>query len=105
MTALLGAFPFTNYPNVSCFSVSAAIDPSVMPRVLGVFAQLGLVPDKWYSTVNGRDQDEILIDIQMVGLYGSQAEHLAQSIRRIVSVETVLTSVKSVPISQQIGGG
>ncbi len=91
MTALLGAFP-VNHPSVSCFSVSAAVDPSVMPRVLGVFARLGLVPDKWYSMVDGRDHDELRIDIQMGGLNGSQAEHLAQSIRRIVSVETVLTS-------------
>ena len=94
MTALLGAFPASNHPSVSCFFVSAAVDPSVMPRVLGVFAQLGLVPDKWYSVIDGRDPDELCIDIQMGGLNGSQAEHLAQSIRRIVSVETVLTSEK-----------
>ena len=94
MTALLGAFPVNSHHCVSCFSVSAAADPSVMPRVLGVFAQLGLVPDKWYSVLDGRDHDELRIDIQKGGLTGSQAAHLARSIRRIVSVETVLTSEK-----------
>ena len=94
MTALLGAFPTTNHPSVTCFSVSAAVDPSVMPRVLAVFAQLGLVPDKWYSTVDRLDGGKFHMDIQMASLTGSQAEHLAQSIRRIVLVETVLTSEK-----------
>ncbi len=94
MTTLLGAFPDNNHPGVSCFSVSAAFDPSVMPRVLAVFAQLGLVPDKWYSTVDRLDDGKLHIDIQMGRLNGNQAEHLAQSIRRIVLVETVLTSEK-----------
>lgn len=94
MTTLLGAFPVSNYHSVSCFSVSAAVDPSVLPRILAVFAQLGLVPDKWYSTVDSRDDGKLLIDIQMGRLNGSQAEHLAQSIRRIVLVDTVLTSEK-----------
>ena len=94
MTALLGAFPVNNHSSVSCFFVSAAVDPSVMPRILGVFARLGLVPDKWYSILDGRDHDELRIDIQMGRLKDNQAEHLAQSIRRNVSVETVLTSEK-----------
>ena len=94
MTALLGASPVSDYPSVSCFFVSAAVDPSVMPRVLAVFAQLGFVPDKWYSTIDSRDGGKLHIDIQMGRLTGSQAEHLAQSIRRIVTVDTVLTSEK-----------
>ena len=94
MTAFLGASPVSNYQIVSCFSVSAAVDPSVIPRVMAVFAQLGFVPDKWYSTIDGLDGDKLIIDIQMGGLNGSQAEHLAQSIRQIVQVDTVLTSEK-----------
>ena len=94
MTTLLGAFPANNHSGVSCFSVSAAVDPSVMPRVLAVFAQLGLIPDKWYSMVGGPGAGKLHIDIQMGRLNGSQVEHLAQSIRRIVLVESVLTSEK-----------
>jgi len=102
MTTLLGAFPDSNHPSVSCFSVSAAVDSSVMPRVLAVFAQLGLVPDKWYSMVDGLDGGKLHIDIQMGNLNGGQVEHLAQSIRRIVLVETVLTSEKR-PIAALAG--
>lgn len=94
MTALLGNFPASNHSSVFCFFVSAAVESSVMPRVMAVFAQLGLVPDKWHSTVDDRAGGKLHIDIQMAGLNGNQAEHLAQSIRRIVMVESVLTSEK-----------
>ncbi len=79
---------------VSCFSVLAAANPSILPRVLGVFAKLGMVPSKWYSVVTGRCRDELHIDIQMTGLAPAEAEHIAQSLRRIVFVDTVLTSEK-----------
>ncbi len=79
---------------VSCFSVLAAANPSIMPRVLEVFAKLGMVPSKWYSVVTGRCRDELHIDIQMAGLAPVEAERLAQSLRRIVFVDTVLTSEK-----------
>ena len=79
---------------VSCFSVLAPANPSVLPRVLGVFAKIGMVPTRWYSVVTGRRRDELHIDIQMVGLAPAEAEHLAQSLRRIVFVDTVLTSEK-----------
>jgi len=83
-----------NPPAVSCFSVVAATDPTVMPRVLEVFSKLGMVPTKWHSAVAGRHRDELHIDIQMAGLGPNQAERLAQSLRRIVFVDTVLTSEK-----------
>ena len=79
---------------VSCFSVLAAANPSILPRVLGVFSKLGMVPTKWYSVVTGRCRDKLHIDIQMTGLAPAKAEHIAQSLRRIVFVDTVLTSEK-----------
>ena len=79
---------------VSCFSVHAAANPWILPRVLEVFAKLGIVHSKCDSVVTGRRQDELHIDIQMAGLTPAEAEHLAQSLRRIVFVGTVLTSEK-----------
>ena len=35
----------------ACFAVHAAADPSVMPRVLGVFAKRGLIPSQWHSVI------------------------------------------------------
>ena len=36
-------------PLAFCFSVHAAAEPGVMPRVLELFAKRGLVPHKWQS--------------------------------------------------------
>lgn len=90
MTALLGSFPSPHNSSVFCYSVSAAADPSVMPRLTAVFSQLGLVPDKWYSTTDGRNRDGLTVDIQMSRLDAAQAEHLANAMRRIILVESVL---------------
>lgn len=94
MTPLYEASSVRNPFAVSCFSVVAATDPSVMPRVLEAFSKLGLVPTKWHSVVTGRYWNELHIDIQMTGLGPTQTELLAQSLRRIVFVDTVLTSEK-----------
>ncbi|MEQ8665428.1 MAG: hypothetical protein RIC16_06865 [Rhodospirillales bacterium] len=94
MTALMGAFPDCNQSSVFCFSVTAAPEPSVMPRLMAVFSQLGLVPDKWYSTLEGRRADGLSVDIQLRGLDAAQAVHLANTMRRIIEVESVLTYEK-----------
>ena len=38
----------------ACFSVQAVADPSVMPRVLELFAKRGLIPARWHSDLGGR---------------------------------------------------
>src|SRR3546814_14464322 len=38
---------------VYCFSILAAAEPGVMPRVLGLFAKRGLMPSRWHSDVSG----------------------------------------------------
>jgi hypothetical protein len=75
----------------ACFSVHAAAEPAVMPRVIELFAKRGLVPSSWISRVSGR---EITIDLQMPGLDAEAAHYLARCLRQIVSVETVLISEK-----------
>lgn len=81
----------------ACFSVHAATDPSVMPRVLEVFAKRGLVPSRWYSTLDGTRGEELHIDIQIADLEPGMGDRLAQSLRQLVCVETVLTSVPTSP--------
>jgi acetolactate synthase small subunit len=75
----------------ACFSVHAAAEPGLMPRVIELFAKRGLVPSSWISRVSGR---EITIDLQMPGLDAEAAHYLARCLRQIVSVETVLVSEK-----------
>jgi acetolactate synthase small subunit len=75
----------------ACFSIHAAAEPGVMPRVLALFAKRGLTPSSWVSRVSGRD---LVIDVQMRGLDPASAAYIAQCLRQIVSVNAVLTSEK-----------
>ena len=75
----------------ACFSVHAAAEPGVMPRVLELFAKRGLVPSSWVSRVGGHD---LTIDLQMAGLDQASAAYIAQCLRQIVSVDAVLVSEK-----------
>ncbi len=78
----------------ACFSVSASVDPGVMPRIIELFAKRGLVPFQMNTCVTGAGMDDLQIDLQMVGLSPAETEQFAQSMRQIVCVERVLTSTK-----------
>ena len=70
-----------------------------MPRVLEIFAKRGLVPARWLSAVAGPRDGEIHIEIQLADADRELAERLAQSLRQVVSVQSVLTSEKRVLLS------
>jgi acetolactate synthase small subunit len=72
-----------------CFSVLAAAEPGVMPRVLEQFAKRNLVPARWYSRVVAGAGLEI--DIQVATLSPEEGDTIAQCLRRLVDVEAVLT--------------
>ena len=76
-------------PRTACFSVHADAEPGVMPRVLELFAKRGLVPQRWHSAAAGT---ALTIDVQIGGLGHDTADYIAQCMRQIVGVETVLTS-------------
>ena len=82
--------------SVYCFSVHAAAEPDVIPRVLELFAKRNLVPASWHSTVaeGNRGFAELQIDIQVQQLETKVAEHIARCLRQVVHVNTVLTSEK-----------
>jgi len=80
--------------NTACFSVSASSDPSVMTRIVGIFAKRGMVPSQWNSRICGDAMDELQIDLQMDDMSAAETEIFAQSMRQIVCVERVLTSFK-----------
>ena len=88
----LGAAPVaaSDAPFVAvCFSVQAAAEPGVMPRVLELFAKRGLVPQKWQSTVAGT---VLAIDVQTGELGRDTADYIARCMRQIAGVDAVLTS-------------
>jgi acetolactate synthase small subunit len=75
--------------SLACFSVHAAAEPGVMPRVLELFAKRGLVPHKWHSAAS---ETVLTIDVQIAGLERDTADYIARSMRQIAGVDAVLTS-------------
>ncbi len=98
MTTLFGFLP-VQHRHTACFSVIATVEPGTMPRVLEIFAKRGLVPSRWLSAVAGPRGGEFHIDIQLADADAGLVERLAQSLRQVVSVQSVLTSEKRVLIS------
>ncbi|HEY9539493.1 MAG TPA: acetolactate synthase small subunit [Kiloniellaceae bacterium] len=81
---------------VYCFSILAAAEPGVMPRVLELFSKRGLTPTRWHSDVVGPRGGELSIDIQVHGLDLAAGGYIARCLRQLCHVETVLTSQKHV---------
>lgn len=79
--------------SVWCFSVFAAPEVSVTPRVLGEFAKRGLVPARFEAVVEG---DDLAIDVQVVGMDEQVAAHVAEVLRGLFHVERVLMTTKTV---------
>lgn len=87
-------------PRVYCFSLTADVEPGVMPRVLELFAKRSLVPLRCHSDVVARRGKEgggataLSIDLQVAGLTPELSDYIARCLRQIWGVETVLTSEK-----------
>jgi acetolactate synthase small subunit len=79
---------------VYCFSILAAAEPGVMPRVLDLFAKRGLTPSRWHSDVTGKDRNDLSIDVQVDGLDVATGDYIARCLRQVFQVEAVLTSQK-----------
>ena len=85
-----------------CFSIQAAAEPGVMPRVLELFAKRNLVPERWVSGVHGpahhgraEREPELMIDLQVAGLTRQDMDYLARCLAQITDVRSVLTSEKA----------
>lgn len=88
--------PRTETPTF-CFSVHAESDPSVLPRVTGVLAKRGLVPERMIATRFQHARlgaEEMHVDFQVEGLDHTTAELLANEMRRMVMARVVLISEK-----------
>ena len=97
--------PFDRSParapsGVFCFSIQAEAEPSVMSRVLELFAKRNLVPSRWVSDVVGPGGPggggELSIDLQVRGLSGETAHYVARCLRQLHYVDSVLISEKRV---------
>ncbi len=81
---------------VFCFSIQAEAEPSVMSRVLELFAKRNLVPSRWVSDLVGPGGRELSIDLQVRGLSGETAHYVARCLRQLHYVDSVLISEKRV---------
>ena len=79
--------------STACFAVHGVADPSLLPRVVGLWAKRGLTPTRWHSAVYGAGDRELYIDIEMPGLSGDLAAQIACELRQIWGVSQVLMSV------------
>lgn len=89
---------------VWCFSVFAAPQPGVMPRVLELFAKRGLVPTRFHGDVVGEGSDGLVIDVHVASLDGTVAEHVATSLRGLFDVERVLVATKRTTVALAAAG-
>ena len=86
--------PHALLPRVFCFSVQAEAGPGIMPRVLELFAKRNLVPSRWVSDLGGPAQRELSIDLQVEDLTPELTDYIANCLRQIPGVNSVLTSEK-----------
>ncbi len=79
----------------ACFHVVADCHPGTLGRLLEVVAKRGLVPSYMHSVRGGRRGDELAVDLQVEGLDAPGRDLVAAQLRAVVTVRTVLSSVKS----------
>jgi len=77
-----------------CFSVRAAAEPSVLPRLIGLFAKRGLVPDALHARRHDLAAGPLQIDIEVSALDWRLADYLQRCMRQVVGVDRVLLSKK-----------
>jgi hypothetical protein len=86
-----------------CFSVQAASEPSVLPRLVELFAKRGLVPTALHSRCHDRTAGPLQIDIEMAGMERDLADYLQRCMRQFVGVELVLVSEKHCLLAGKTG--
>ena len=74
------------------FTLRARAEPGLMPRVLELFAKRGLVPRKFHGVRSGPGDTALKIDLEIEGIAPEAVEYVANCMRGIVGVETVLTA-------------
>ena len=81
---------------IACFSVMADADAGTLPRILEVFAKLGLLPSRLYATEEFQPERHLLVDLQVAGIDKTKAGQLAANLQSMVVVRRVLTSERAV---------
>lgn len=78
----------------ACFSVVAECDPHTLSRILQPFTKRGLTPSHVYAMRTGEQDEAMHVDLQLAGADADTAWRLANDLRGLHLVQTVLTSEK-----------
>jgi hypothetical protein len=76
--------------NTAVFTIQAAADPGVLPQAVGLFAKHGLIPSRWVGNAHAGDS-RLFLTIEVDGMADDLALRMANGLRRILCVETVVT--------------
>ncbi|WNK00089.1 hypothetical protein L2D14_01365 [Thalassospiraceae bacterium LMO-JJ14] len=79
----------------ACFSVVAQCDPNTLSRILEPFTKRGLTPSHVYAMRTGETGDAMHVDLQLADADAETNWRLANDLRGLHLVRTVLTSQKS----------
>jgi len=93
----------TDHHKTYCFSVRAEAEPSVLPRLMALFAKRGLIPAAFHARRYDHAASGLQVDIEADGLDGHLADYLQLCMQRIVGVELVLMSTKHTLQSNDVG--
>jgi hypothetical protein len=90
------AHPLTSHAKrISCFSIVADADPSVLPRILDLVAMFNLIPERCHvsrsETEPGRP---ILIDLQIADLDEEDRHRIQKKLERMLLTTQILCSEK-----------
>lgn len=81
--------------DAACFSVRAAADPGLMPRIVSQWAKRGLVPDRIHCVRCGPGDTELSIDLEARGISVDLSLQMAAELRGIWGVAQVLVARKT----------
>lgn len=76
------------------FLVSGPAEPSLVPRLAGCLAKLGLVPLRLHASSESGDGSELDCDLRVAGLKPDEAERLEGLLRRVTGVSRVVGRVE-----------
>ena len=80
--------------NTLVFTIQAAADPGVLPQAVGLFAKHGLIPSRWVGNAHAGDS-RLFLTIEVDGMADEVVHRLANGLRRILCVETVVTDTRA----------
>ena len=78
----------------ACFSVVSETDPNALSRILEPFTKRGLTPNHVYAMRTGDRGETLQVDLQLADADEDTARRIANDIRGMWLVDTVLTSEK-----------